>query len=389
MRKSISLLPIVKIIYVASFFFALQIATASYINSTFLATLIPESIVGIAFTVGALLTLIGLTFIPKIISAYGNKHTLLALLVLSFIALLCMTRFGNPILQLVGFILYLITNNIIVFTFDIFVQHFSDAKRTGSIRGFYLTIINTAWVLSPIIGGFLLSRGGYSLLYGISMMFVLIVFYTVLTQVKNYHDAPYVRAPFFSTLKLLWSEHELRSITILNFVLQFFYAWMIIYTPLYLHEHIGFTWAQIGIIFTIMLLPFILLELPLGRRSDTHGEKATLIFGLIVMGVATLFLPSLPKNIILWALFLFLTRVGAATAEVMIEVHFFKKITDSDSNFMSVFRDMSPLAFIIAPIFGTIIIGILPFKMLYVILGIFVLTGIFYALRLKDTKTNQ
>lgn len=379
-----NILPIVKIIYTASFFFALQIAIASYINSTFISGIISESIVGIAFTVSALFTLVGLSSIPKIISRFGNKHTLLALLVLNFIALLGITSHGNPTIQLIGFLGYLITNNLIVFSFDIFVQHFSDNLKIGSMRGFYLTIINIAWVLSPILSGFLISRGGFQMLYGVAMMFVFIVFYIILAKVKNYHDAPYVRAPFMHTLKLLWSKHELRSITVLNFVLQFFYAWMIIYTPLYLHEHIGFSWENIGVIFTIMLLPFILFELPLGKRSDTHGEKNLLIFGLMIMGIATLFLPTLPKNLIIWAMFLFLTRVGAAISEVMIEVHFFKKVTDKDSNFISVFRDMSPLAFVIAPIFGTLIIGILPFKMLYIILGVFVLTGIFYAYKLKD-----
>ena len=379
---------IIKTVYIASFFFALQIAIASYINSTFVSEITQESIVGIIFTASAIVTLLALSLIPKVISKFGNKFTLLGLLVISFLSLVALTSFGRPTLQLIGFIFYLVTNNVIVFSFDIFVQHLSDSKKIGKMRGFYLTVINTAWVISPVIAGILMSNGGYPLLYGVSMMFIFIVFYTVLTQIKNYHDAPYVRAPFVKTLNLLWSQHELRSITVLNFVLQFFYAWMIIYMPIYLHEHIGFSWENIGIIFTIMLLPFILLELPLGRRSDRHGEKTFLILGLIIMGVATLFLPTLPKNIILWAFFLFLTRVGAAITEVMIEVHFFKKVTDKESNFISIFRDMSPLAFVVAPIFGTLIIGTLPFKTLYIVLGVFVLSGIFYAHKLKDKKTS-
>ena len=40
---------------------------------------------------------------------------------------------------------------------------------------------------------------------------------------------------------------------------------MIIYTPIYLHEHLLLGWDQIGFIFTIMLLPFIILEFPLGN----------------------------------------------------------------------------------------------------------------------------
>ena len=59
---------------------------------------------------------------------------------------------------------------------------------------------------------------------------------------------------------------------------------MIIYTTLYLHDTMKFSWQSIGSIYAFMLLPFVLLSLsyPLGRLSDKIGEKKILIIGFII-----------------------------------------------------------------------------------------------------------
>ena len=63
---------------------------------------------------------------------------------------------------------------------------------------------------------------------------------------------------------------------------------MVIYTPIYLHEHIGLPWSDIGIIFTIMLLPFVLFEFPAGKLADGKwGEKEPPIIGIILIAVST------------------------------------------------------------------------------------------------------
>lgn len=379
---------LLRIVYATSFFFALQIALTSYINSTFLSELVGSTFVGLIFTASAVLIIIGLGEMPQWLRAFGNRRVLLLLLIVNFITLLGITSFGKPVIQLISFLFYLATSNLIVFCFDIFIEHFSHNRATGRMRGLYLTTINAAWVLSPLLAGFFISQGGYHMIYGMAMAFVFVVFYLGYAKLKRYHDAPYKRLPLISTVKHLWHNHELRAITALNFVLQFFYAWMVIYMPIYLHNQLGFDWNVIGGIFTIMLLPFILLQLPLGRFADRHGEKKLLILGFFIMGIATLFLPFLPANPILWGIFLFFTRVGAATVEVMSEVYFFKHVSDSQSGFISIFRDTSPVAFIIAPLIGTVIVAVLSFKSLFFILGIFILTSLYYVQKLKDTKAN-
>jgi len=115
---------------------------------------------------------------------------------------------------------------------------------------------------------------------------------------------------------------------------------MVIYTPIYLNQHLGIDWTQIGMIFTIMLLPFIFLQFPLGRLADTRlGEKEIMAIGFGILVVSTAALSFITTTSFwVWALALFATRVGASAVAVMNETYFFKKTNDTDADLLEFFH---------------------------------------------------
>jgi MFS family permease len=170
-------------------------------------------------------------------------------------------------------------------------------------------------------------------------------------------------------------------------ILRIFYAGMVVYTPIYLHEYIGFAWSEIGVMFTIMLLPFVLLEYPLGKMADSRfGEKEILSAGFICMALFTAILSfvSLP-SLILWTALLFMTRIGASAVEIMSETYFFKKIDWGDSNLLSFFRIVDPIAYIITPLVVSVLIYFFDFRWVFLALSVIVLFGLRYSLSIKDT----
>jgi MFS family permease len=167
-----------------------------------------------------------------------------------------------------------------------------------------------------------------------------------------------------------------------------FYGFMVIYTPLYLEKYIGFAWSEIGIIFTIMLLPFVIFELPVGELADDkYGEKEFMTIGFAIMGLFTLVISFITvKSFWLWAIILFITRIGASLVEVSTESYFFKKVNKKRTDVVSLFRISRPLALVIAPVIATVAFGFIPFKYIFIIVGSIMIVGTHYSLALRDTK---
>ena len=374
-------------IYVLSFLFTLHIALSAYINSTFLSNIISEKYVGILYTISSLVTLLLLSKSSNILKYFGNRRLILWLLLINMLSLVGMITSKDPYIVATSFVVFVSTNTQIFFCIDIFIEHFGDNKTIGKNRGLYLMIINIAWMASPLIAAFLITKeGGYKTIYILAFITTIIMTIGLLFSVKTFKDKTYKKTPFLETYRFLKTNHHMLAITIIYFILQFFYAWMIVYTPIYLYGHIGLGWIQIGIIFTIMLTPFVLFDLPIGILIDKyHVKKRTLLYiGFIIISISTFLIAGITtKNIILWAVVLFMTRVGACIIETTSEIYFFTHVKEEETYLLSVFRDMMPVAYIIAPLISTLIFVFLPFKFLFIILSIILLSGLYYIPHLK------
>jgi len=152
----------------------------------------------------------------------------------------------------------------------------------------------------------------------------------------------------------------------------------------------------LGVIFTVMLIPFVALGLPVGILIDKyHFKKRTILYvGFIIMSISTFLIAGITtKNVALWALILLMTRLGATLIETTSEVYFFTHIKEEEAYLLGIFRDMKPISFIVAPLIATSVFFFLPFKFIFVVLGIIILSGLYYVPRLKhdheDNTSNQ
>lgn len=377
-------------IYLLGFLFAFHVALPTYINSSFLNVYISEKLVGIIYIIASIFTILCFLLIPFVLKKFGNYKTALFLVIFEMIALLGLAFLNSALWLIVLFILNLIAIPLMYFLTDIFLENYSSNQATGKIRGIYLTSVNLAWAISPLVSGLILASNNYSKIYLVSFLFLIPVAIILLTSLSNFKDSKYQATHVWRTIKVIWRDKNLLNIVMANWLLFFFYSWMIIYTPLYLYKNIGFSWAQIGITFSIMLLPFVLFQFMLGRLADKQwGEKELLCLGFIIIALSTGFLSFFhSNNIFLWAAILFITRIGASIIEVMCDTYFFKKVDSLNANVISFYRMSSPLAYIFAPLFAVIMLNFFSFDIeyLFLVLGIIMLLGLKFSLALKDTK---
>lgn len=376
------------VIYLVGFLFAIPLAITSYVNSSFLEAYINEYYVGIVYIVASIIAIIGLSQMPRILNRLGNRQVTLLFSFTGFLGLLSMA-FSNKIYIIIpAIIIYFISTDIIIASLDIFVEDFSKSSNVGKFRGLYLMVINLSWVVAQMVSGSIIAKSSFHGIYLFSAIFIFLVSVVFILFLRNFEDPKYIQVPTRKTIKVFLRKRNLTKIYLINLILKFFFAWMVIYTPIYLHEYLGFGWENLGLIFTIMLIPFVLVDYPLGRLSDKIGEKKLMLVGFFITIIFTLIIPFISLPLVwLWALVLFGTRVGAATIEVMAESYFFKEVSEHNPDEISFFRNTYPLSFVIAPLVAIPVLLFVPsFKYLFVVLGAIMLLGSFLVLRLEDVK---
>jgi MFS family permease len=385
-----------KIIYLILFIYFLQNSFAMYINSSFLSDGcgcgISEKTVGLIFTVAAILTLILLSELPTLARRYGNHIVLIALLASNGLTLLGLVFIREATLLSFIMMAYLSLHAVIMMSFDIFIEEYSDTEHIGDVRGIFTTLVHIGMAGAVFTAGYLADQAeGYRIIYIIGVGLSATALTLLLTYRNIFRDPVIeVKQTIFHSIKKFWSNPDLRRIFMSGFLLQLFYAIMVIYTPMYLHHHIGLPWDKIGIIIGLILVPFILFAIPLGDIADRkYGEKKILAIGFVTVAIFTGAMAFLKTDVWwVWALILFGTRLGAMAVQVMTETFFFRHVKENELGLMSIFRDAYPAAYIVAPLLATLILSTfnVPLRFLFLVLGVGLLTGLYYSLNLHDKR---
>lgn len=375
------------ILYILVFLFTLHTTPALYINSIFLEQFMARSRIGFVFIAISILIIIGFTFMPVILKKFGNYRTFLSIIFIETICLIMLAFISTPWILILAFILSITLQTLALFNFDIFLEHNSQHSTTGGTRALFLMSISLAILIGPFIASFVLIDNGFSTIFLISAVLMLPVFYMSIKYLNNFKDDKYHNLHIWQTIRTIIKNSDLHNIIAANFLLNIFYSWVIIYVPLYLHEEIGLSLSETTIVIGIGLLPFILFDVLWGWLADKKiGEKEILTAGFIIIAASTAAISFIEVDfIIVWAGILFVTRIGASMIETMVETYTFKKIEEEDTDILSFFRVMAPIAYIIGPILASVLLINIDFKYIFVILGAIMLYGIRYSLAIKDT----
>jgi len=387
----------VRWLYLAGFIAYLQLNFFLYVNSNFVGDIIGERGVGLIYIAGALLSIIAFVGASHVLREIGNYRALVLFTALQIAILFGIVVSSNPLVVLLLDVLLLALEPAIFFSLDIFLENYShpahgEDDRTGGVRGLYLGITNMAFVTGPFLMGAVVGPDeNFKSAYVISAFLLILFLATIALRFRNFVDPPYqtigVRgiAPVFRTL---FRSRDLTGVFGAQLFLRLYYAWSVVYIPLYLHAHLGFSWLVIGVMLTLTTIPYVIFEIPLGRIADKYlGEKELMIFGFVILSgsIAAISYVSTP-SVLIWSLILFLGSTGGSIIEVTTESYFFKKIDSSHAHILTLFRTIQPTATVVGILLGSALLFVLPLQYTFIIIGAIVLFGVGFALTLRDTR---
>ncbi len=375
-------------IYFATLFLSFHYYLVTYINSSFLQQYVGNSDVGLIYTASGIISILLFLLSGRILSRFGNYKTTIWVACLDIILLISLVLSKEIFWIVTIFTLHNSINPLIMLNMDNFLESSSKNTKIGQIRGIFLTVINMIAVVSPIIVGSILVEGNFKILYMLSAIALLPLIYIITRYFKKIRDDNYHQTHLANGVKTFLKNKDIRNIYISSLFLQIFYSWIIIYAPIYLHEQIGFNWQQIGLMISIAVLPFVLLEIPIGNIADKKlGEKEILITGIAVVAIGLIAMSwTISANFLAWSIILLISRSGACLMEITTESYFFKHINPSNQNLIGAFRTTGPLGYIIGPIIGSFLLVFIDYRYIFAIFGVLMLLGIKFALSIKDTR---
>ncbi|MEK7494853.1 MAG: MFS transporter, partial [Patescibacteria group bacterium] len=380
-RTKIRLVSLVSVI--AGFLYAFLI----YILSNYFAEVIGEKNVGIMYFLGYGGLLISLFYLQPLVRRIGKARALYLSLGLTILACAFLTRIDQSFLALALLLAFIVASSTAWVLLDILLESFSQDQMSGRIRGLYLTLVNLSLIPAPFLSAATLEKFGYNGVFFVLLLGYIAIFLLSLFAFRNDNAVALQRILIRETIRKMISEANLFRIYFISFAMDFFYAIMIVYTPLHLLS-LGFSWYDIGIAFTVMLLPFVLLQYPLGMLADTKmGEKELIIGCLSIAVLATLAVGLFHGNsLVIWSSLLFLTRVGIAGIEVLRDSYFYKQIDGNDLDVIAFFRTSLPLANIFGALSSAILLFFFSLQATFFLVVFVLLAAIIVSLFLDDTK---
>lgn len=376
--------------YLLTLLYALHYGIPLYASSSYLHQYFSSAAVSMIYMLGSFAALLGSMSIAKYMRRFHTYRFTAGLVIAEIVITLCFGLTHSPALLALFFITHFLLQTLLYVCLNVFIESFSKHAETGSIRGLFLTILNIGILISPIIGGTLLSFTSFSGLYVVSAMMLVPFLFLVHTYLYHIKEPAYESIDMMEALRKAWRNRNIRAALVAEFIVQCFYAVMIIYSPIYLAT-LGISLTlYLTVILPFALIPLVILPYELGYLADAkYGEKELLIGGLLVLAFTVfLFVIVDTPSTTVWILILLLSRIGAACVETMAFAYYFKKVGPEDASLTALFSNTMSVATISV---GALGIAIGPFlaerpQLIFIVLGCAILWSVSYVIPMRDTR---
>jgi MFS family permease len=370
-------------LFILNFIFNSAIALTSFFESAYLSKFFSEDNIGLIFSSGYLLVLLVILFHSKLINIFGKYFIISFNFILFGICMFVLSFTDNVYLIFAGFVVFLLSCRLALLGMDIILEENCVDNATGKVRGYYYTLISVAWLAMPFIGGYLI-KNNFSLLFMVSAFLGVLALIFFLLGFHHERTDNKLEDGLVRTAKQFIANRQIYEVFFLSFLLNSFFAVTIVYIPIYLLK-LGFNYREIGIVFTVMLFPY-LIEYLFGQLLDKHKiEKYVLSIALFFLAGSSLGIFFFAyKSLVFWAVILFLSRIGTMLLEIGSDVYFYKQIDKEDVNLINFYRNSAPLAYVIMPVLSGICIDHFGLDYIFLFLGGFVLIGYYFVFRLPN-----
>lgn len=308
---------------IVSFIVALSISLIDTIWAVYMDSFL-NSVVLVSF-VSAMLTIVSFIsyfiFIPTIEKSSKVKIYTYSLIAYAITYLLFALNTKLYIFIVLAFIITILTT-LRVTSLGIIIKDKSKKKELSKTEGLVYTAINTAWVIGPLIAGFISNKYGIPIIFVLSAIFIIIALITFkLSKTKDYNIKKKVDKHIIKNFISFFSKKERAIAYCIHGGVAFWWSLIYLFMPLYIIRS-GLNEKWIGYFLFGVALPLILLEFKFGELAGRIGFKKMFKIGYLIPCIIALICFFTNDIYIIMAL-LILSSIGLSMLESTSEAYFF------------------------------------------------------------------
>lgn len=247
----------------------------------------------------------------------------------------------------------------------LFISDFSKGVGMEKLNARYLLWVNIGALIAPVFAMSVVSFFGGN--YRMPLLAAGMVYFSGLLffkhfgivqedkVVKKVNVRRTLRALRINALAFFKQSGMMRAYTV-NFGYYALRAMRLLYVPIVVIEN-GFSSETLGIVLSLGIIPYIVIESFIGKLIKKYGVKIWLKLGFLSFAAFSI-LATFVTGYALLAIFV-LWQISGAFMEAAHDLLFFNNMPKAQqSRFYGVFRTSVNLPYIIAPIFGAICIAV-------------------------------
>lgn len=344
-----------------------------------------EMAVGLIFS---LLTFIGFIsyflFIP-VIEKYNKVKLFSRVLFFVLLAYLAMFLSKNLYIFIFSVAVLTILSCLRITSFGILVRNCSDNKRLSRNEGIVYTLLNSAWVIGPLIAGVIALEYGNNFVFLFSALFILVAFFSFRGfRVRDKSVRKKLDTNFFRNYLAFFKDKERRIAYILGGGVTLWWAFVYVYIPLHIINS-GLSRIWVGYFLFGVAVPLIIFEYSFSKKAGKIGFKKMFFMGYLFTGILALISFFLFENIFIVLALLVLASVFMAMLEPTTEAYFMDLLKDKEmSHFYGPYNTSIDTGHFIANIFATGVLFFFSFKSLFILFAVFM-----FILALVSLKTKN
>ncbi len=269
-------------------------------------------------------------------------------------------------------------------SFGIIVKDKSPKKRLSAGEGLVYTVLNTAWVIGPLIAGFIANRYNISTVFVLSAIFIFLSFiFFKASRIRDANIKKKVDKDLLKNFTDFFKDKKRIIAYIVGGGVNIWWIFMYLFMPLHIVRS-GLNDLWVGYFLFAVAFPLILLEYPFSNLTRKIGFKKIFKIGFLTVALIS-FLCFFIENIYVVLGILTLASVGMAMIEPTTEAYFFKISSGkNDTRFYGPYNTTIDANGFIGKISASCVLLFLPFKFLFILFGIFMLIMFFFSHKTKN-----